>query len=189
DETAFARARTLSDVARLIEAPQTVAPQYPYWRWTLWPPVRALRLFLLYCVAFPAFRTHVRVKTTGLENLPASGEPLLFVSNHESILDAPAIARALPARYRHKLAFAMGAQRAKWELYAGGLFFNTYPLPPTSVGLRDAMRHTGELVDRGFSPLVFPEGVRTKDGELLPFQPGIGVIAHQIGLRILPIRV
>ena len=83
----------------------------------------------------------------------------------------------------------MGTHRAKWELYLGGLFFNTYPLPKTSVGLRDAMRHTGELVDRGFSPVVFPEGERTKDGALQPFQPGIGVISHQIGLRILPIRI
>ena len=81
----------------------------------------------------------------------------------------------------------MGANRTKLDLVAASLFFNTYLLPVTSVGLRGAIQHTAWLADHGYSPLVFPEGKRTADGKLLPFRPGIGVIVKETGLRVVPI--
>jgi long-chain acyl-CoA synthetase len=194
DEAAFAQAKTFREMANLMrdrengEDTGPVPKSYPYWNWTRWLPVRLFRYLSWYGLVFPFMPLRMKIHASGLEHLPESNSPVFFVSNHQSILDAPAILKALPNfRWRCALAPAMGARRAKLDLYAAGLFFNTYPLPPTSVGLRKAIELTGELVDQGYSPLVFPEGERTLDGLLKPFRPGVGVLVHHTKIPVIPV--
>ena len=188
NEVEFAKAKTRSDVARLIDQPSiAVSETYNPWLWRLSWPIRLLRSVLWYGLASPAMRIRLKIHTKGLENLRQLEPPVLFVCNHQSIIDAPVILRALPPLWRRKLSPAMGANRTKLDLVAASLFFNTYLLPVTSVGLRGAIQHTAWLADHGYSPLVFPEGKRTADGKLLPFRPGIGVIVKETGLRVVPI--
>jgi long-chain acyl-CoA synthetase len=188
DESAFAKARTLRDVSQLMEKQNEVHQHYPYWDWPRWSPIRLLRYLLWGIIVFPTMPIRMKIHASGLENLRALHPPVFFVSNHQSILDAPAILKALPDfGWRKSLAPAMGAQRSMIDLYAAALFFNSYPLPPTSVGLRKAIELTGKLADEGYSPLVFPEGERTPDGRLRPFRPGIGVMVHHTKLPVVPI--
>lgn len=193
DENAFSQAKSLSEIADLVRALPAATtenpPNYPAWRWPLWLPVRVIRWVTFYALVFPFLWTRVKLETTGIENLPKDTSPLLFVCNHQSILDVVAILKALPRRYRMRLAPAMGTGRMKIEMLAAGVFFNIYPLPSNSVGLRGAIQHTGELIDRGYSPLVFPEGARTLDGKMQPFRQGIGMIARHVGLPVLPIKI
>lgn len=193
DDEVFARAKSLSEIAGLVRDLPVFASDkattYPAWRWPTWAVVRLIRFMTFYGLIFPLLRTRIKVQATGLENLPADATPLLFVCNHQSILDVVAILKALPARYRMRLAPAMGTGRMKIEMLACGVFFNIYPLPSTSVGLRGAIQHTGEMADRGYSPLVFPEGARTLDGKIQPFRQGVGVIARHVGLPVAPIKL
>ena len=68
--------------------------------------------------------------------------------------------------------------------------FNVFPLPQFS-GFRESFRFAGESVDRAYSVLVFPEGeVNTSaTGEMAPFQSGIGLLAENLGLPIVPMRL
>ncbi len=188
NETEFAKAKTLSDVVQLIDQPATKETErYDPFIWRLSWPLRLLRSISWYGLASPAMSIRLEVRASGLENLKTFSEPVLFVSNHQSILDPPAILRALPRSLRRKLSPAMGTNRPKIDLLASSIFFNSYPLPVTGVGLRAAIQHTGWLADHGYCPLIFPEGKRTADGSLLPFRPGIGVIVKETGLRVVPI--
>lgn len=190
DDAAFARARTAGEIAGLMsKAPAEKADHYPAWEWPRWWPCRAIRFASMYLLVFPALRLYARVEAEGLQHLAAADPPVLFVSNHQSLLDVPVLLRALPFRWRHRLAPAMGPREKTRQMYEGGLFFNAYPLPGTSVGLREALQHTGRLADCGYSPLVFPEGARTRDGRVQAFRSGIGVIAKQTGLTVVPVRI
>ena len=189
DDTALAGARTLSDLEALVNRPEAAIeksrPRSRTWhsrRGTKW-----LRTLSWYVLVFPVMFLRLKVRAKGTENLAELRLPVLFVSNHQSILDVPAILKALPAKLRPRLSPAMGTTRSPWENRLTAFFFHTYLLPETGAGLRDAILFTGELADRGYCPLIFPEGARTPDGRLLPFRPGIGVIAKQTGLPILPI--
>jgi long-chain acyl-CoA synthetase len=73
--------------------------------------------------------------------------------------------------------------------YLASLFFNAFPLPQRELGARQALRHIGEIVDQGYSILIFPEGKRTDHGEIIRFQPGVGMIASRLGLPVVPIRL
>jgi long-chain acyl-CoA synthetase len=66
--------------------------------------------------------------------------------------------------------------------------FNVFPLPQHS-GYRKSFSFAGDLADRGWSVLIFPEGLRTEDGKMAPFQKGIGLLATRLGLPIVPMRI
>lgn len=189
DDASLARARTLSDLAALVHPQQATTPVFrPRPRkWHSRRVTKWLRILSWYVLVFPVMALRLKVRAKGVENLRDLRLPVLFVANHQSILDVPAILKALPVRLRSRLAPAMGTTRTTWENRLAAFFFHTYPLPESGAGLRDAIVFTGELADRGYCPLIFPEGARTPDGRLLPFRPGIGVIAKQTNLPILPI--
>jgi long-chain acyl-CoA synthetase len=66
--------------------------------------------------------------------------------------------------------------------------FNVFPLPQLT-GFRRSFAYAGECADRGFSILVFPEGRRTQDGSLSPFRAGVGMLAKNLALPVVPIRI
>jgi len=67
--------------------------------------------------------------------------------------------------------------------------FNAYPLPQRMAGVRRALKYTGELIDQGYCPLVFPEGKRTPDGTMQPFKTGIGLMATRLRVPVMPIHL
>jgi long-chain acyl-CoA synthetase len=155
-------------------------------------------------IALPLFRHYIPLSVRGLENLDNLEPPVIFAANHASHLDTPAIFAALPAHWRRRLAPAARQEQFRGffdsrhstlkEIFSGtfqyvlaGLFFNVYPLPQTMAGVRRALRKTGELVSRGYCPLIFPEGHRTLDGALHAFQPGVGLMAVRLHIPVVPI--
>ena len=69
------------------------------------------------------------------------------------------------------------------------LLYNAYPLPQQMSGTRRALAYTGDLINRGYCPLVFPEGLRTSDGKLQPFRPGVGMMVVRLRAPVVPIRI
>jgi long-chain acyl-CoA synthetase len=66
--------------------------------------------------------------------------------------------------------------------------FNVFPLP-ARAGFRESFAFAGDLVDRGFSLAIFPEGMRTRDGQLGPFRTGTGLLVNNLRLPIVPLRI
>ena len=62
------------------------------------------------------------------------------------------------------------------------LLFNGFPIPQTESGARESIRYMGELVEEGWSILIFPEGERTVTGEIGRFLPGVGMIASRLAV-------
>ena len=208
-ETAFAQAKTLADVEQLLAEPGSRRAEYSYPRWAQRAPVRWLRLAVYYALAWPATEILGHPRIVGRENLGDLRGPLLVVSNHIARrADIGLILRALPRRFRHRLAVAMGAETlenmrrpprewlfAKRWAYVLGYWlvtaiFNVFPLPQFS-GFRESFRFAGESVDRGYSVLVFPEGVvnNSGDGRMALFQSGIGLLAENLRIPVVPMRL
>src|SRR5215472_16867677 len=75
------------------------------------------------------------------------------------------------------------------QYYLSTLFFNAFPLPQREAGARRALRYMGELIGQGWCVLIFPEGDRTHAGEILPFQPGVAMLASQARVPVVPVRI
>jgi long-chain acyl-CoA synthetase len=209
NETAFAEAKTVSDVQNLLRQPSARRTEYVYPRWAQREPILWLRLAVYYALVWPATQILGHPKILGRENLKNLRGPVLVISNHITRrADIGLILAALPLRFRHRLATAMGGESLqrmrrpprdwffakRWAHQLGyalvTALFNVFPLPQFS-GFRESFRYAGESVDRAYSVLVFPEGEinNTETGEMAAFQSGIGVLAQNLRIPILPMRL
>jgi long-chain acyl-CoA synthetase len=76
--------------------------------------------------------------------------------------------------------------RVQWAL--GVALLNLFPLP-REAGFRDSFAFAGETADRGYNILVFPEGRITEDGAIRPFRGGIGLLAGNLGVPVVAMRI
>ena len=175
-------------------------------RWAHRWPVRLLRRLTLNLALLPAFRQLVRVRAHGLENLDGLSPPVLFAANHASHFDTALVLAALPGHWRNRVTPAMSQdyfrpfldprgipwrERLKFALqyYLACGLFHAYPLPQQTAGTRRSLKYTGELIDAGFCPLVYPEGARTTTGVMQPFKQGIGLMAVRLGVPVVPVHL
>jgi long-chain acyl-CoA synthetase len=207
-ETKFSAVRTVGDLERMLrgEPAAGLVYHYHYPSWTLRWPVTWLRILAHYLLMRPAILLLGWPRIEGREQLRGVRGPLLVVSNHIGDVDPGFILTALPARFRHRLATATGGEalealrapapdrgfvgriydRLKWIL--GVSLLNLFPLP-REAGFRQSFAYAGGAADRGYSVLVFPEGRHTTDGKMNPFRAGIGLLAGNLDIPVLPIRI
>ncbi len=163
--------------------------------WARGGTARGLRQMLLSFGLRPMmeYYTHLKVKNREVfdsEELN-SDRPVIFVANHSSHLDTPTILRAIPIYWRSRTAVAAAADYFyKSRLKAAGvaLLFNTVPLGRNGGGMANgATDHVDRLLEDRWNLLVFPEGTRSRDGEIGKVRSGAAVLAAQHGIKIVPI--
>ncbi len=127
------------------------------------------------------FRIYFRHRTTGTDNLPEK-EGAVIATNHVSVLDPPMIGVDLP-RPIHSM--------AKQSLHDIPLFgsliraFHSFPVRRGGFNRR-AMRKAVDLLRGGNLLVMFPEGTRSRDGQLQRFRPGVGKIVLEAECGVLP---
>jgi len=129
----------------------------------------------------------VTVEVEGLENLPP-GEPAVLVANHQSWFDVFALVVHLPVDYRFvgKIELTRIPFFGPSWLATGHIAIDRSDRNKAIESLREA----GESLRRdGAVVVMFPEGTRSEDGELLPFKKGAFVLALQTGVSIVPAGV
>ncbi len=207
DEAAFTEETTLGQVEKLIhEGQHQEAERYPYPRWQQRWPLSWLRIVLLYLIVLPLTRLMGRPKIHGKDHLVNVRGPLVFIANHVSTVDHALVLLALPGGFSRRMAIAMdGELLREWlhpirktGLLMRGLcllkyvlvvlFFNVFAMPQKS-GFRQSFAFAGELMDRGYSLLIFPEGKRTENGQINPFRPGTGLLISKLDAPVLPMRI
>jgi long-chain acyl-CoA synthetase len=209
DEASFTAATTLGEVERIVRergGERESSDEYPYPEWTQSAPVRWLRVAILYCVVFPVTALLCWLRVRGAGNVRTLRGPALFVSNHITYFDHALILSALPGRFRRRLAIAQEGERlrfwrrppagstlfsrARWlaQYFLVVLIFNTFSLPKAS-GFRRSFAFAGETVDRGYSVLVFPEGIRTTHAGMNPFKGGTGMLASKLSVPVVPVYI
>jgi long-chain acyl-CoA synthetase len=176
---------------------------YPRWPWA-WP-IRAIRMGFVELVMRPlAWLLGAPRVVRETSELPPG--PMLIIANHVTAYDGALVMYALPGRLRRRIAIAMSgemlldlrhgrnqgstvqnllAPAGYWLVTA---LFNVFPLPRL-FGFRKSFAHAGEAMDRGYSVLIFPEGTRSPDGRLQRFRAGIGLLAQQSRVPVVPVAL
>jgi 1-acyl-sn-glycerol-3-phosphate acyltransferase/acyl carrier protein len=175
------RAASLSSIR---EGPSAAA-------WRYWPSTRAIRWLLREALVRPSLAAVLRVRSSGLEHLDSLDPPFLLSCNHVSILDPLVLLQVLPRSLRYRIAPAAmsqhftdhpnGRRHYRW----GVLGLNLFPL--VQVGdWRPTLRIAGGLADRGYCPLIYPEGQRSDNGRPQQFHLGVTVLSQEVHLPIVP---
>jgi long-chain acyl-CoA synthetase len=214
-EADFSKAQSVADLKKLVQKADhgkplgdsaSRAPEFRYPSWPRWRPVRLIRALAFYCLVRPAMLLLGWPRVRGRENLRGVKGPVLIVANHASYIDPGFVLTALPAHLRWRTAVAMGGEtlnelrhpppgtkflrevlgRIQYPLVIA--LFHVFPLP-VRAGFRKSFEFAGELVDRGWSVLVFPEGILTPDGAIGPFRAGIGLLVTRLRIPVIPMRL
>jgi 1-acyl-sn-glycerol-3-phosphate acyltransferase len=143
------------------------------WTYTLVRLLVSLPTWLLY-----------RTRATGVENVPKTG-PLVLAPNHFSQMDHFFVGLYLRRQIRFMAKSQMFGPRVLTYIYKhGGVF-------PVRRGRHDeeAFKTAFTILDRGGMLLVYAEGGRSRSGELGEPKPGIGRIALESGVPIVPVAI
>jgi 1-acyl-sn-glycerol-3-phosphate acyltransferase len=128
------------------------------------------------------------VTVEGRNRLKGVSGAFIVVANHSSHLDAPLIMGALPRKLSRYLASGAAADYffdVKWRTWLTALFFNSFPVD-RGLGQRIRPGMSKGLLERGVPLLIFPEGSRSRTGEMGAFKPGAAALAITGGLPVLP---
>jgi 1-acyl-sn-glycerol-3-phosphate acyltransferase len=133
-------------------------------------------------------RLYHRFRIVGAENLP-SDCPFIMIGNHASHLDAIVMAQSVPWRIRRRM----------YPIAAGDVFFETPLIAAFAAGIINALpmwrkrvgRHAlsdlrTRLHEDRCAYILFPEGRREPDGELLEFKPGVGMLIAGSDIPVVP---
>lgn len=137
------------------------------------------------------FLSGVSSRVEGWEKLPEAirteKQPVVFMCNHESLLDPPFLVNAIPipAVYiaKKEVKWMPGIGWAAWA--AGMIFIDRKHREKAIEGIRKAAQE----IRGGKNVVIFPEGTRTRTGELGPFKKGGFNLALDAGVPIVPLGI
>ncbi|MFY0600001.1 MAG: 1-acyl-sn-glycerol-3-phosphate acyltransferase [Cyclobacteriaceae bacterium] len=114
-------------------------------------------------------------------------ESYVFVCNHLSTLDIPALFRAIP----HNLHFVAKKELKwvpfiGWYMFANGMIFVDRSNRKKAIASLD---RAGKLIKKGKDVLMFPEGTRSKSGEMAEFKKGPFMLATKADIAVVPVSI
>jgi long-chain acyl-CoA synthetase len=200
DDSQIGLQTRVSDLRLMVEKREKLSQRDHFRFWNNGGFFREIRMVWDKLFHDPLFRTFATLEVRGSDELKKLTGPVIFVANHVSYLDHLAVMSALPQEIRYRTA------TAAWEEFFFGdyhgidrilrrlsyeyatLLFNLFPLPQ-SQGFSGSLKYMGRLADSGFNTLIFPEGGHSRDGKMLPFRMGLGIMVKELGIPVVPIKI
>lgn len=187
------RSPRLADEQRPEAGPARYGPDYGT-DWARRLPARLGRAALRGAVMRPVVAGLTAPERHGLDRLERwkdGDTPLIFAANHHSHLDTPLLLTSIPEPWRDRLFVGAAADyffRNRLSSAVSALAIGAIPIERSKVSRRSADR-AAELLDDGWSMLIFPEGGRSKDGWGQPFRGGAAYLALRCGVPVVPVHV
>ncbi|MCI5825192.1 MAG: 1-acyl-sn-glycerol-3-phosphate acyltransferase [Arcanobacterium sp.] len=154
-----------------------------------------LRAVVRKMITRPVVKAVVKPHVEGHENVKDLDGAYIVVGNHSSHLDAPMVFSLLPDHMTAKLATGAAADyfyRKQGISKLTSLFFNTYPVERKGKPSRypgRAAHMTSRLLQDGIPILIFPEGTRSRTGEMGTFKPGAAALSIKLNVPIVPLAM
>jgi long-chain acyl-CoA synthetase len=192
---------TIAELETMIQKRERTKTQLPFRRWTLSLPCHLIREAVRHTLIHILLKMFCRIECTGLENVQTIKNPVLFVANHTSHIDTPLIMHLVPNEIGSRICpaaskeyfdtegewlFTKISKFVSWNLTT--TLINIFPMAQTK-GYRQSIAYAGELMDKGWSVLLFPEGTRTEAGEIAEFQQGVGLMVRALQVPLVPVAI
>ena len=127
-----------------------------------------------------------QIKTEGAEHI-LQGQPAIYMANHQSNFDIQTLYAGLPIQFRWL------AKKELFDVPGFGFAMKRAGYIPVDRANRkksiQSMTVAADKIRQGASVIIFPEGTRSPDGNLLPFKKGGFMLALQSGAPIIPVAI
>lgn len=148
-------------------------------------PIKRSKTWLFFqSLTWFVYKVLFRYEAYGLHNIPPTGGAIL-AANHESFLDPPLVGASLT----RPVSF-MAKSELFEKKYFGFLIRNLHAFPiRQGKGDRAAIVETVKRLQEGHLLNMYPEGSRSEDGKLAPFQTGIGLLIRKAEVPVIPVAI
>ena len=124
----------------------------------------------------------IRIEVVGKENIIRHSGPLIIAPRHQDAGDAAALIWSMPFTIR----FMLKLDNNPISLFLLKLLLKTYSIRRTGIPLK-GLRESQEILARGQSIVVFPEGRRAP--ALIRAEKGVGYLIHKCGVPVAPVAI
>ena len=198
DEADITEKTKVADLEKIMKKEQK-SKKTLFKKWPLNPINAAIRYFFQKLMYLPIIKFFTKTEYFGLENIKNIKTPVIIASNHQSAFDVAIIIKKLKIKTAcaasSDYVFGIGAEEKlskrlyrKFTGFFTAMFFNAYPFGQT-IGINTSFEFTGELLDKNYSIILFPEAQRTETGKIQPFMQGIGFLALNMNVPIVPVKI
>jgi 1-acyl-sn-glycerol-3-phosphate acyltransferase len=159
--------------------------------WTRSPGAKAVRKAYQSYVSAPVTRLVARPTLYGEEHLSPLIGPVIFTANHTSHLDTAIVLAALPPRFRDNCVVGAAADYffdRPWKATLSALALGAIPIDRSRVN-RQSADIAADLLDEGWSVVIFPEGGRSTDGWGQEFSGIAAYLAKRCAVPVVPIHL
>ena len=135
---------------------------------------------------------YTRPRRVGLDIFDGLKPPVIFVANHSSHLDTPSILRSLPKKWRRKTATVAAADYFYKNRFIASLVtlsFATVPIDRKGGLSKSTKVRLARLVEDKWNILLYPEGTRSRNGQMARFKSGAGFLSVEHQLPVVPISL
>lgn len=153
---------------------------------------RMMRYFVQRVVLRALLHTYTKTTIEGRDHLAEVRGPFVLVANHSSHLDTVAIVAVLPYHVVRHLAVGAAADHfytKPLNRLATSLSFNSYPIHRKPGGAKPEKGMSQRLLDSGVPLLLYPEGTRSRTGQLGEFRPGAAALCVSSGVTCIPVAL
>lgn len=133
------------------------------------------------------YRMMFKCEAHGLENIPTDG-PVIFAPNHQSFLDAPLVVTHLSSATLRNTYFYAKKDHVRGA-FMRMLARNHNVVIMDMRTLKDSIRTLGQVLADGKNLVIFPEGTRTRTGQVGVFKKTFAILAREIGVPVVPVCI
>ena len=179
------------DATRRVAGSTEVTTSYPT-SWARRIPARIVRVIALFSAVTSVRVLTGRARFVGREHLERVDVPVVLAANHSSHLDTPFILSALPLRHRHRTVVVAAADYfyADWlRATFVSLMFGTIPVERDEGASSESTARMHRLLETRWNLLLYPEGTRSRDGDIGELHLGAARFAIEHEIPLVPIGV
>lgn len=133
------------------------------------------------------FKLYFHLKSSGLENLPES--PFIIAPNHQSFIDGMFVSVFLSGHISRKTYFYATEKHVRKNWVKKLADTNNVIVVDINKDLKGSIQKMAEVIRQGNNIIIFPEGARTRDGELMEFKKTFAILACEMGVPVIPVAI
>ena len=145
-------------------------------------------LYPLHAKLFKVFlKLNNRLKIVGEKNVPRKG-PVIIAPNHQSFLDGGIVAAGLSSKILKNSYFFATEEHVKHPLVKSLAKRNNVIVMEKS-NLKNSILKLSEVLKKGKNVIIFPEGSRSYDGEMVPFKKTFAILSKELNVPVVPVCI
>ena len=142
----------------------------------------------LHSKMFKAFlKLNNRLRIIGENNVPKKG-PFIIAPNHQSFLDGPIVVSGLSCKTLKNTYFYATEEHVKHPVLKYMAKRNNVILMEKS-NLKNSILKLSEVLKQGKNVIIFPEGSRTYDGDMVPFKKTFAILSKELNVPVVPVCI